>query len=1190
MPLTVIRADCRPGQLKYSTARSNILHQVRLLFRGSMPRHIVLPAGELIIAFKGSTSLEDWTNTNIPLSRGQLPQSFNAAREFVLAARQEFNERYDAPPGNTILTGHSKGAAEAQWAAVQLINVIDNLKAATFAGPGIEHLLRAQGIDINSDPALAAKLNDSIVNFVNNGDPIELANRLFGMRRVGTDVYVDSNIIPSPSGASQNIPILVDSYNQTGSREVFEQILIAAAQRSLELHFADGYRFSVMSSSSGNLEFGSGVVVGSLAASGNLPSFASFQREFETSDGAHVSYTVTPGAVGWGATLSMQIQRDGRIVENLKAMGVIEPNLEQTLEIVRSQYGANSSLIEETRVVSEANGESRTLEYTAVDGTDVVAVWVRPADAAADLSGALTISTASLNGDVGGFAFTNGARAPILGADGTLTFDLGVGSAVIDPAAGMMAATVGGTAFSIGAGTHASASVDASGAAVFALGEAGLVTIGVDGHGNWSIGNGLTVSLPVGAQVAQDANGAFSVTTPSGTEAYVTAPNGTVVALPLGGTFVLAPTSNDGLVARFGYGRSVTLDAQGGLSLGIDGLPSVDIPEGGVNSLENFFEEQGLALNPVAAYVAATSGAGTDTPSLPTSTVDIGLFNDWLDDRVAAESAAQDGTNFAVVADPSLLPLYDANIAAWNNASDEEIIAHLNALSKSGVAQQAASNPTLEQTWQNIAEALGMQDEPGGKTAGKRLSDFMGSSQAALGVISSLKSAIEKPTIRAVAGAAHQLVTLGIQFDPGMKADLAEALGLTYELESPDLSVDVLPDIRALNGLLAGVGAGLSVIAAIENPTPSTVFAASNQVLSAIDSGLAIPGASAIAAAIGFVENPNPQSGINAALWTAAWVNPPVFLPVAIAYSVINTVVSIFGGGKPIVLDMDGDGVVELTPVDASTAFYDLDGDGWREHRGWVGGGDGLLAIDANGDGFITGRDELSFLGYKEGARTDLEGLVAFDSNNDGKLSALDQHWGRFRVWIDADSDGFADTGELRSLAEAGVAEIGLAHSAPGGVSGGNEVFGYGSFKMADGSVRNFADAKFGTDAQIARSVPGEAKPLVFNLVGNAVHTIAASAVDVSFDMDANGTRERTAWIAPDQAFLFSDSDKDGKVDDASELIGGFEQLATLDFNHDGKIDSADAAFQLLRLWIDKNMDGQSSANEIYTLAPAWYR
>ena len=54
----------------------------------------------------------------------------------------------------------------------------------------------------------------------------------------------------------------------------------------------------------------------------------------------------------------------------------------------------------------------------------------------------------------------------------------------------------------------------------------------------------------------------------------------------------------------------------------------------------------------------------------------------------------------------------------------------------------------------------------------------------------------------------------------------------------------------------------------------------------------------------------------------------------------------IFNGWEvPIVLDLDGDGI-ELTGIEASAAFYDFNGDGYRELTGWVSGDDGLLAID----------------------------------------------------------------------------------------------------------------------------------------------------------------------------------------------------------------------------------------------------
>ncbi|MEO5338465.1 MAG: hypothetical protein H7841_16490 [Magnetospirillum sp. WYHS-4] len=147
-------------------------------------------------------------------------------------------------------------------------------------------------------------------------------------------------------------------------------------------------------------------------------------------------------------------------------------------------------------------------------------------------------------------------------------------------------------------------------------------------------------------------------------------------------------------------------------------------------------------------------------------------------------------------------------------------------------------------------------------------------------------------------------------------------------------------------------------------------------------------------------------------------------------------------------------------PVSASDAFYDFDNDGWREHRGWVGAGDGLLAYDANRDGFIQGRDELSFLGYREGARTDLEGLVAFDSNHDGRLDASDAAWADMKVWRDANGDGMSQAGEVVSLAEAAQQldlERGPALTGPPAVPGIEQGELFAFHQPAHGDARRHA-------------------------------------------------------------------------------------------------------------------------------------
>ncbi|AWW75330.1 hypothetical protein CD351_12915 [Erythrobacter sp. KY5] len=169
-----------------------------------------------------------------------------------------------------------------------------------------------------------------------------------------------------------------------------------------------------------------------------------------------------------------------------------------------------------------------------------------------------------------------------------------------------------------------------------------------------------------------------------------------------------------------------------------------------------------------------------------------------------------------------------------------------------------------------------------------------------------------------------------------------------------------------------------------------------------------------------------------------------------------------YGLAAPIVLDFDGDGE-GLVSLAASTTLFDQDGDGELERTGWIEAGDALLALDRNGNGTIDDIGEISFLGDKEGAKTDLEGLAAFDSNGDGLLDASDDRFVEFKLWFDRDSDGMTDAGELLSLAEAGVASIGLVGTATGETitAGSNIVYNRAEFTRDDGGVGTVLDSGF---------------------------------------------------------------------------------------------------------------------------------
>jgi hypothetical protein len=93
--------------------------------------------------------------------------------------------------------------------------------------------------------------------------------------------------------------------------------------------------------------------------------------------------------------------------------------------------------------------------------------------------------------------------------------------------------------------------------------------------------------------------------------------------------------------------------------------------------------------------------------------------------------------------------------------------------------------------------------------------------------------------------------------------------------------------------------------------------------------------------------------------------------------------------------------------------------------------------------------------------------------------------------------------------------------------------------------------------------------PLVLNFAGNAAQLTDQR---FAFDLNADGGAENINFLAPGSGFLAFDRNGDGKINNGSELFGptsgdGFEELATLDGDHNGWIDENDASFKQLSLW-----------------------
>ena len=126
--------------------------------------------------------------------------------------------------------------------------------------------------------------------------------------------------------------------------------------------------------------------------------------------------------------------------------------------------------------------------------------------------------------------------------------------------------------------------------------------------------------------------------------------------------------------------------------------------------------------------------------------------------------------------------------------------------------------------------------------------------------------------------------------------------------------------------------------------------------------------------------------------------------------------------------------------------------------------------------------------------------------------------------------------------------------------------------------------------------------PIIIDLTGQGF-PLTDVAEGVEFNITGTAM-EQIAWTAPGSrlAFLALDRNGNGVIDSGLELFGnytdqdspfvtanGFSALEVFDRpenggNGDGVIDSRDAVFSHLLLWIDENHDGKSQPQELHSL------
>ena len=117
--------------------------------------------------------------------------------------------------------------------------------------------------------------------------------------------------------------------------------------------------------------------------------------------------------------------------------------------------------------------------------------------------------------------------------------------------------------------------------------------------------------------------------------------------------------------------------------------------------------------------------------------------------------------------------------------------------------------------------------------------------------------------------------------------------------------------------------------------------------------------------------------------------------------------------------------------------------------------------------------------------------------------------------------------------------------------------------------------------------------PIVIDLNGNGIHTVARADAHGTFDLFGNGKAVASGWLSGDDGFLAVDANGNGKIDGISELFGGsskgdgFAKLASFDSNGDGLVNDLDSAFGQLMVWRDANGNHSTDAGELMGLADA---
>ncbi len=169
----------------------------------------------------------------------------------------------------------------------------------------------------------------------------------------------------------------------------------------------------------------------------------------------------------------------------------------------------------------------------------------------------------------------------------------------------------------------------------------------------------------------------------------------------------------------------------------------------------------------------------------------------------------------------------------------------------------------------------------------------------------------------------------------------------------------------------------------------------------------------------------------------------------------------------PIVLNLAG-AKVSTQNLTSSSAYFDIQNNGTKDHTGWGTAGEGYLVYDPASTNTVTNEASLvsSFAALKN-----------LDANHDGVLNALDPAWASMKVWVDSAGNASFTAGSLKTMSQLGITSINLNSTHVNQNQNNNTILDDSTFTWNSGATGDIAGVDFNFHASTVVNAPPPPAP-----------------------------------------------------------------------------------------------------------------